>query len=528
MTSFLLPLAAYLVGSIPAALAVGWAFGVDLRAVGSGNTGAGNTARSVGLLAGILVAVVDGLKGLLPVLAAVLLGLPAAVVVLTGLAAVAGNNWPPYRGRRGGRGLATSVGVLAGAQPWLLVWPGLWSVIGWRIGGGLAGFIGWAPLPVVAWAFGASGEVILLAAGLAMMMALRRAQGNTGFAWGASIHRALYDAEPEGIVEEQRSPGPPSEGGGGGRNRTWRFLLPLGLAMSGYTVGVWWFTRGDLVSLSMWGGALLSLAVVTEFAGKWLFGMMFRDGVRRRGGHLSAAGAFRAALVGSGVARLIPAGGAITPVAMSWTVRGELPRTGGAAVRATVLNYGGLLIGTGGALLWIWARHPTSAPRQGIAGVGMLSVLLGALVLFGSTRLASLSRLLPSRVSARVTPLLSDTRTDVRTLALISGRIVCEAATLGLTLAAFGLHLKPSETVAAFGVAQIVGGLPGTPGGLGVTEAGLLGGLAVFGVPAAVAFGPVLVFRVVSYWIPAAAGLVVGGYTFLGGRNGRAEEAPRP
>lgn len=523
MTDFLLPLAAYLVGSIPAGLAVGWAFGVDLRTVGSGNAGAGNAARSLGLLAGALVAVVDGLKGLLPVLLAALLGLSAEVVVATGLAAVAGNNWPPYPGRRGGRGLATSVGVVVAVQPWLLAWPGLWSVIGWRIGGGIAGFVGWAPLPLVAWTFGARGEIVFLAAVLALMMMVRRAQGNTGFGRGTVVHRTLYDAEPEGVTQQEGPGGPSSSVGREGRSRTWRFLLPLGIAMSGYTVGVWWFTRGDLVSLSMWGGLLLGLAVSSEFAGKWLFGMMFRDGVHRRGGRLSASGAFRAALVGSGVARLIPAGGAITPVAMSWVVRREVPRTGGAAVRATVLNYGGLLIGTGGALLWIWARHPTSAPRQGIASVGMVSLLLGALVLFGSTRLATLSRLLPVRISARVTPLLSDTRADARTLVLISGRIVCEAATLGLTLAAFGLHLKPSQTVAAFGVAQIVGGLPGTPGGLGVTEAGLVGGLAVFGVPAAVALGPVLVFRVVSYWIPAAAGLVVGGYTFLGSRDPHSE-----
>jgi uncharacterized protein (TIRG00374 family) len=102
---------------------------------------------------------------------------------------------------------------------------------------------------------------------------------------------------------------------------------------------------------------------------------------------------------------------------------------------------------------------------------------------------------------------------------MVAARITAEAATLGLTLAAFGLHLKPSQTVAAFGASQIVGGLPGTPGGLGLTEAGLVGGLAIFGVPAAVALGPVLVFRVVSYWIPAAAGLVVGGMTFLGPRG---------
>jgi acyl phosphate:glycerol-3-phosphate acyltransferase len=510
MTNFLLPLAAYLVGSIPIALGVGRAFGVDLRRTGSGNEGAGNATRTAGLVAGATVAVADGLKGLLAVLAALSLDLPAAGVAATGLAAVAGNNWPPAR--RGGRGLAASVGVIVGVAPWLIVWPALWSMIGWRIGGGIAGFLGWGLLPGVALVTGRPGPIVVLTVGLAVMMAVRRAQGNLGFAAPGVGYRSVHDREPDGA---EAAPGDDDRG----RRRPWRFLVPLGLAMSAYTVGVWWFTRGELVQLTLWGGGLLLLAIATEFLGKWLFGVMFRDGVRRTGRELSRSMAFRSALVGSGVARLIPAGGAITPIAMSWTAKREVSGTGGAAVRATALNYGGLLVGTGGALLWVWARHPTTAPREGIATIGSVSLLIGILVLFGSTRLASLARGLPARLRVRISPALSDEPADARTLAIVAGRIVCEAATLGLTLAAFGLHLKPSETVAAFGAAQIVGGLPGTPGGLGVTEAGLVGGLAVFGVPAAVALGPVLVFRVVSYWIPAAAGLVAGGFAFMGPRG---------
>jgi acyl phosphate:glycerol-3-phosphate acyltransferase len=513
MTDYLTPAAAYLVGALPVAMAVGRAFGVDLRRAGSGNVGAGNATRTAGLLAGASVAVLDGLKGLVTMLAARALGVPAWALLLSALAVVAGNNWP--LGRLGGRGLAVSVGVMVGLEPGLLVWPALWSVVGWRIGGGIAGFLGWGLLPGVALVVGRPGPIVTLTVGLAVFMVLRRAQGNTGFRRSAAVYRILYDAEPdriglpEGGDEEARRP------------RTWRFLVPLGVAMSAYTVGVWWFTRGELLTLSIAGTFLLVAAIGTEFLGKWMFGAMFRDGVRRTGNELSRSTAFRAALVGSGVARLIPAGGAITPVAMSWTAKSEVRGTGGAAVRATALNYGGLLVGTGGALLWVWARHPTSAPREGIATVGSVSLLIGLLVLFGSTRLASLARVLPGRLRDRVTPVLFNEPADVRTLALVAGRIVCETATLGLSLAAFGLHLKPSQTVAAFGAAQIVGGLPGTPGGLGVTEAGLVGGLAVFGIPAAVAFGPVLVFRVVSYWIPAVAGLVAGGFTFLGPRASR-------
>ena len=80
---------------------------------------------------------------------------------------------------------------------------------------------------------------------------------------------------------------------------------------------------------------------------------------------------------------------------------------------------------------------------------------------------------------------------------------------------AFGIHLTPMQTAAAFGAGQLAGGLPGTPGGLGFAEAGLVGALAAFGFDAQITLGPVLVYRVVSYWIPLIGGLVAGGSTFL-------------
>jgi uncharacterized protein (TIRG00374 family) len=93
--------------------------------------------------------------------------------------------------------------------------------------------------------------------------------------------------------------------------------------------------------------------------------------------------------------------------------------------------------------------------------------------------------------------------------------VLLEAAVLGVTMRAFNLHLTPSQTIAAFGFSQLVGGLPGTPGGLGLTEAGLTGALVFFGFPSAAVLGPVLVFRLVSYWAPALAGLVAGGTSFF-------------
>src|SRR5690554_1659257 len=86
---------------------------------------------------------------------------------------------------------------------------------------------------------------------------------------------------------------------------------------------------------------------------------------------------------------------------------------------------------------------------------------------------------------------------------------------LALVMWAFGVDLSLVEVMTVFGVSQIAAGIPGTPGGIGFAEAGLIGSLAFFGVDPAVAVAPVLVFRVVHYWLPAGAGLVAGTSAFL-------------
>jgi uncharacterized protein (TIRG00374 family) len=148
-----------------------------------------------------------------------------------------------------------------------------------------------------------------------------------------------------------------------------------------------------------------------------------------------------------------------------------------------------------------------------LGGVGL--VLLGVgLVGFGS-RLRVLLPLIPRRFRERAGTLLTDHAMSVKSWLLLIARVVLEAATLGLTLEAFGRTLPPSQVVATFAGSQLIGGLPGTPGGLGVTEAGLVGFLVYFGIPAAAAAGPVLVFRIISYWLPAIGGIAAGGNAFL-------------
>jgi len=194
-----LPVVAYLMGAIPFALLIGRAHGVDLRRVGTGNPGAGNLTRTVGIKAGVTAAVLDGLKGLIPVAAGRAMGAGLGTVTLAGLAAVAGHNWSAYMRGKGGRGLAASVGVVLALDPFLLAWTGAWSVAGWRMGGGLAGFLGWGLLPLFATSFHRPLTSVAVASGLAVLMMVRRAQGNAGRLSGleAAVHRIVFDRDPQ-------------------------------------------------------------------------------------------------------------------------------------------------------------------------------------------------------------------------------------------------------------------------------------------------------------------------------------------
>ncbi len=155
MQLWLCPLIAFLLGSIPFGLIIAKAKGINIREHGSGNIGATNVLRVVGKKYGITCLLLDLLKGFIPVLLAVNLiviqgkangplhidalaqfahTLPASeqflgqlIHVLTALAAILGHNYSPWVGFRGGKGIATSAGVLLALMPagvglLLIVW----------------------------------------------------------------------------------------------------------------------------------------------------------------------------------------------------------------------------------------------------------------------------------------------------------------------------------------------------------------------------------------------------------------------
>lgn len=125
MTELLAVVVGYLVGALSPATLVASRRGIDLRGVGSGNPGATNTARALGPRAGLAVAVLDVLKGLLPAAGFGVVDHRAGL--LAGVAAVLGHVTSPLLRGRGGKGVATAAGAILGSHPlWaplvLLTW----------------------------------------------------------------------------------------------------------------------------------------------------------------------------------------------------------------------------------------------------------------------------------------------------------------------------------------------------------------------------------------------------------------------
>ena len=107
----------YLLGSIPVGLLLSKAKGRDPRRIGSGNIGATNVMRAAGKTLGIVTLFCDMLKGFIPTWLAIYCGQPTGVVAVAGLAAFAGHLFPLYLKFKGGKGVATALGVFLAMQP---------------------------------------------------------------------------------------------------------------------------------------------------------------------------------------------------------------------------------------------------------------------------------------------------------------------------------------------------------------------------------------------------------------------------
>jgi len=126
-----LVVAAYLIGSLSPSVFLGRLLkGIDVRRHGSGNPGTTNSFRVLGPGLGTAVLIADILKGFAPVYAARLLEQSPLVIVLVGLAALAGHNYSVFLRGRGGKGIATSAGVVMAMTPLIfLVLVGAFGVV---------------------------------------------------------------------------------------------------------------------------------------------------------------------------------------------------------------------------------------------------------------------------------------------------------------------------------------------------------------------------------------------------------------
>jgi glycerol-3-phosphate acyltransferase PlsY len=169
-------LESYLLGSLPFGLWIGqWLYKIDLREHGSKNTGATNAYRVLGRWPALLVFLCDTAKGMAGVyLGTIMLGSPFAEV-MGGIAAICGHNWSLFLRFKGGRGVATGLGVIALLAPkvTVIVFVAWCLVVYFTRYVSLASIIAAALVPPLMWFFGVGGETLLFGVAAATFVIFR-------------------------------------------------------------------------------------------------------------------------------------------------------------------------------------------------------------------------------------------------------------------------------------------------------------------------------------------------------------------
>ena len=155
----------YLLGSIPNGLILGKAiWGVDLRQHGSKNIGATNAWRTIGKAGGISIFALDFLKGAVSAYLGLHLGGSELAGVLCGILAIAGHSWSVFLAFKGGKGVATGLGVIAALMPMVtLIVFAVWFAIVYFTGYvSLGSIVGAALVPILTLFFGFHTEFLIL------------------------------------------------------------------------------------------------------------------------------------------------------------------------------------------------------------------------------------------------------------------------------------------------------------------------------------------------------------------------------
>ncbi len=171
--------ASYLIGGVPVGVLIGKSRGVDIRQHGSGNIGATNVLRVLGVKLGLLAFSLDVLKGAVPVLGSSALGLQGWALYGCGIAAVVGHCYSPYLRFAGGKAVATGLGVLL-AFNWVagLICFGIWVVLTAATRYvSLASMVAYAAAPLLAWLLG-DGTPLIAALGFLAALSIYRHRDN--------------------------------------------------------------------------------------------------------------------------------------------------------------------------------------------------------------------------------------------------------------------------------------------------------------------------------------------------------------
>jgi len=169
---------AYLLGSIPTGLLLGKAYGIDVRKEGSGNIGATNLYRTVGRKVGVMTLAGDCLKGMLPVLAVKYSSLPVEYAAWVGLAAFCGHVFSVFLRFRGGKGVATALGVFLALSPLAVaIAVGVFVVLMlvWRYVS-LGSIAAAAVMPIAVWALGEGRVVGVVTMIVAVIVIIRHSE----------------------------------------------------------------------------------------------------------------------------------------------------------------------------------------------------------------------------------------------------------------------------------------------------------------------------------------------------------------
>lgn len=285
-------------------------------------------------------------------------------------------------------------------------------------------------------------------------------------------------------------------------------------------------------------GWLVLAAILLEVVWTYCLANVYRSSLVAFGGRLRRGQAVRISMGAFSLSRILPGGGAAGSVFAAREMIGAgnpVPRTVVSMLVAWWVSMMSLalIVGTGTAL-----GIPGEVGWAHLVGPGVVVAVLavmGGLALAAGRHLPLRRRLagMLSRAGARlgVTATTQEwegamSSLPIRRMAPLvgwaAGSWVVDAAALWLMFLGFGITLHPAVLLVGYGLANLINALPeATPGWLGVLETALAASYAALGVPAGVAVVAVLSYRLISYWLPVAAGIVPG-LAMLRGGSGRA------